>query len=570
MSSLLIALATLPSWIPGMPPATRPVAAPCQSEARAEPSFESRADAIARTRREIVARIERFGGPEAIRAELRGFREEVLRILKREADNGTHSFRQGGNLFGKAISQSAIKPEWKHAWDASRGELPAREVIVDFDRKLKAIGVDLIVVPVPTKIEAYAREFETAVPAGIPISLGRLEDMLYLLDHDVEVVDVLPAILSMMTDQDATPLYETSGHHVSGLGVRRLGELVAARIARYALAGRDPGRFSDVERNSVEPAGPSLPMRVWEVHLDGAPYDHVPRSPVIVIGDSNAFVYGRASWASHIARATGIPVTDISKNTGAPTAHARLAAQGLAMLRERRVVVWIMSASHMERWPWRKADIPGEVTIEGLVSTGLAEEAVALYAACGGDPARVNLRESDLNQLGNELMRGGRTREALQLFTINTELHPISANAFGVLGRVQAHLGEEARAVDSLKKALTLHPTPRTRDESLRLLAELGVDWQPPAPHVLTARAIAALVGEYALDGDRTGIVTESGGRVLFELVGGPLVTMRPFSDVHFTTHEGYELRFTPAAGDEPATVLIQGRGLRFTGRKKP
>ena len=384
------------------------------------------------------------------------------------------------------------------------------------------------------------------------------------------MIDVLPTVRSLMTDDDATPLFETNGHHLSGLGVRHAGELVARRLERYELEGRDRSRFSEVERMAGERITPAVPMRAWEVQLDGEPYRHVPRSPVIVIGDSHASTYQGASWSSHLARAAGIAVTDISKNTGAPTAHARLAAQGLAMLKERRVVVWIISASHMERWPWRTAEIRPEVTIEGLVSTGQANEAIRMYQAHGGDPSRLNIREADVHKLACALLDSGQTAEAIRLFTINTELFPSSANAFGVLGRVRAHLGDDAKAIESLKEALSLYPTPRVRDDASRLLAELGVDWEPPAAHVLSPEAVAALVSEYDLDGDHTGVVGVSNGRLVCELVGGPVVEMQPLSDVLFTSPAGYEISFTPAKGDEPTGLLIRGRGLRLAGRRKP
>ena len=145
----------------------------------AETNAESRAEAIARTRREILSRIERHGGRDAIRAALGPFREEVHRILQREADSGTHTFQQGKNRFGKAISESAIEPEWRHEWDASRGELPARDVIVDFDRKLRAIGVDLIVVPVPRQDRGLCPRVRGGDRRpGSRSGLSRLDEML--------------------------------------------------------------------------------------------------------------------------------------------------------------------------------------------------------------------------------------------------------------------------------------------------------------------------------------------------------------------------------------------------------
>ena len=264
----------------------------------------------------------------------------------------------GDKDFSKEVTTITLDPKWDSVWDASKGELPAREAIIDFDLQLKKIGVDLIVVPVPSKIEAYARLFEAETAPGLPISLGRLSEMLYLLDHDVEVIDPLPTILSLMTEDDETPLYEKTMHHPSGLAVRHLGELVAERLERYDFRGRDLTRFSEIEHLAQDRSIPVVPMRLWEVRMDGRPYEHVPDSPVIVVGDSNVYVHGRASWASHIARASGIPITDVSRSAGGHDAYARLASQGLAKLKKREVVVCILSATSMERRPWRAVKIP--------------------------------------------------------------------------------------------------------------------------------------------------------------------------------------------------------------------
>ena len=532
-------------------------------------SPETRAEAMARTRKEIEALIERYGGRNEIHYEMEAFRGEVEYHLEEQANNGVRTFHVGGNDFGKAISRSAVKPEWYYEWNEAKGEYPARDVIVDFDRKLKAIGVDLIVIPVPSKIEAYARLFETEMTPGVPICLPRLDEMLFLLDHDVEVIDVLPTVQSLMTDDDATPVYETTGHHISGLGVRHTGELVAQRLERYAFEGRDKARFSDVERMAGERITPSVPMRAWEVHLDGQPYEHVPTSPVIVIGDSNAFAYQRASWASHIARATGIPITDISTSSGAPTAHARLATQGLAMLKQRKAVVWVISATHMERRPWNLADIPADATFEGLLTAGLVDEAVELFRSFEGDRSRLNVREADVNDLGYEMLRSSKNQKALQLFEINTQLFPNSANAFDSLGEVCVQLGEDEKAIEYLKKALSLNPSANTRANSERLLAQLGVDWEAPTGHVLSAEAIEALVGEYALSQNNTGIVTASNGQLIFEFVGQPVMAMDPLSDVLFTTESGFEVKFTPASENRPVAVVLSGRGMRFEGTRK-
>ena len=550
-SALLIALAALAG-----PFTARPLHAEREGA-------EVRAAATARTRHEIEARIARFGGRDAIRAELEPLRAEVERILADQASEPAPTFQVGRKSFHKDITALALKPSWDSEWNPCKGEFPARDVIVDFDRQLERYGIDLIVVPVPSKIEAYAHLFDAETRPGLPIGLGRLEQMLYLLDHGVEVIDVLPAILSLMTEDDATPLYETDGHHVSGLGVRHLGALVADRLARHRFEERDHARFTDVERTAADR------MRVWEVHQDGRPYEHSPVSPVVVVGDSNALTFGRASWASHVARAAGLPVTDLSRRSGGPTAHARLAAQGTEMLRQRRVVVWILTATALEHRPWRRVTIPRDPQAEGLLTAKRAGEFLALLAACDDDLSRMNVREFDVDGLAKELARAGELEQARRLFEINTELFPGSANAFASLGPFYARIGETEKAIACLEKVLTLNPKPETRERSARLLARLGVEPALPATHELSLAALEALVGVYDLDGNNTGVVTRSNGRLVFEYAGRGAVEMRPLSDHRFATDVGFEIRFVPASDGGPPAVVLHGPRRSFEGRKR-
>lgn len=543
-----------------LPPSTE--APTAGDEARAT----ARAAAMAETRRGIEAMIASYGGEDEIRARLEDFRAEVTEAMNAQSGNGQRTFRVGNNDFGKSITASAIKAEWTNSYPASSGLVVAREAIIDFDRKLKALGIDLIVIPRPAKIEVYAREFESPLPDGIPISVPRLKEMLALLDADVEVVEVLPTLLDAMTTDDEIPLYETTGHHISGLGVRLVGEQVAEQLARYELAGRDPGRFSDAKRMAGERITPSVPMWAWEVLDRGEPYAHVPRSEVVVIGDSNAFAYRTASWASHIAHFTGVPVTDLSTSSGAPTAAVRLASQGLAMLKKRKVVVWIISCTHMERRGWPIAEINEEPSFEGILISGDVDAAVQLYHDYAGDKSELRLDEDNMNGLGYDLLGEGKVDQAIAVFQIVTDAFPHSANAFDSLGEAYVRAGTRDEAIECFKTALGLNPSDLTRDNSLRLLAQLGVEYEPPGAHELSRAAMEAIAGEYDIDDGKKAFVRIEEAGMTIEVVGQPKVELGPVSDTVFSTAVGFTIEFTLDSDGRAKQVAIAGRGMRYEG----
>ena len=533
-----------------------------------DPIHAARAAAIDRTRVEIRELIERYGGWDEIQFNLEPFREEIAVRLEEERFNQNRRFRVGGSDFQKGICAPAVEGEWFWEEDVADGAVPAPDAIIDFDRKLREIGVDLIVVPVPSKIEAYPHLFETEVPAGMPITVPRLDAMLYLLDAGVEVIDPLPTMLALMTEDDEIPVYERSGHHPSGISARDLGALVAERLERYALAGRDLARFTCEKRRAGERVNPGVPMWAWEVLEDGEPYDHVEDSEIVVIGDSNAFAFQRASWACHIARGAGVAVTDLSISSGGSTAHTRLAGQGKGMLQKRRVVVWIF-ASVALGGNWRLAEITDKPSFTGLVEALGVEEALARYHAPGARPEDFPVFEAELNNLGYQLLRDGKHAHAVEIFRINTVAFPLSANAFDSLGEAYARSGDKENAVASLKTALALNPSENTRQNSLAILAEMGVEFDPSEVAAPTIEALEAVVGEYELTEGNRAFVTVEEGTLVFEFVGQPKMKLEPISDVSFAGEAGVRVDFrTPASETSTRRLIVSGRGMRFEGNR--
>ena len=203
----------------------------------------------------------------------------------------------------------------------------------------------------------------------------------------------------------------------------------------------------------------------------------------------------------------------------------------------------------------------------------MVEEAIAAFHADGVDLRSLRIDESDVNEAAYELAREGKPEQAKELFRINTLVFPFSANAFDSLGEAYVNLEEKEKAVACLKKALSLNPTGNTRSNSMRLLSQLGVEYEPPKPYEITRKAMDALVGEYDLSnpdrGDNKGFVRIEDGELRFEFVGQPVMAMNPISDVLFTTEAGIHIQFTPATKKQPTQVVLVGRGLRFEGAKK-
>lgn len=82
--------------------------------------------------------------------------------------------------------------------------------------------------------------------------------------------------------------------------------------------------------------------------------------------------------------------------------------------------------------------------------------------------------EGELNAYGYQLLQEGAHKEAVDVFLLNTERHPKSANAWDSLGEGYATLGDNKNAVKCFKKSLGLNPAPNVKANSEKFLKQLG------------------------------------------------------------------------------------------------
>lgn len=82
--------------------------------------------------------------------------------------------------------------------------------------------------------------------------------------------------------------------------------------------------------------------------------------------------------------------------------------------------------------------------------------------------------ENEINAYGYQLLNDKEFDRAIEVFVINTQKHPKSANTFDSLGEAYAIKGDKKDAIASFKKSLALNPPDATRQNSEKYLAQLG------------------------------------------------------------------------------------------------
>lgn len=135
--------------------------------------------------------------------------------------------------------------------------------------------------------------------------------------------------------------------------------------------------------------------------------------------------------------------------------------------------------------------------------------------------------ETELNTLGYQLVGLKRTKDAIEIFKLNVEMFPTSANPYDSLG--EAYLADDQKelALVNYKKAAELDPKNANALLIVRRLEgkETKVD----------SSGFDAYVGEYQVNARLTLTITKEGDRLFGQLTGQEKLAMEPVSDTQFT-----------------------------------
>lgn len=82
--------------------------------------------------------------------------------------------------------------------------------------------------------------------------------------------------------------------------------------------------------------------------------------------------------------------------------------------------------------------------------------------------------EVELNAYGYQLLGQKDEDKAIEVFILNTQRHPASANCFDSLGEAYAIKGDKKNAITNFKKSLALNPPAATKANSEKYLKQLG------------------------------------------------------------------------------------------------
>jgi len=142
------------------------------------------------------------------------------------------------------------------------------------------------------------------------------------------------------------------------------------------------------------------------------------------------------------------------------------------------------------------------------------------------ESATYNFAEAELNQLGYQLLRTGKPREAIEIFKLNVEAYPQGFNAYDSLGEAYMAVNERELAKQNYKKSLELNPNNTNAVAVLKTLDTPTVTIDP--------KIFDAYVGEYEVGPGFVMRIFREGDKFMTQATGQPPFEIFPESETVF------------------------------------
>jgi len=175
-------------------------------------------------------------------------------------------------------------------------------------------------------------------------------------------------------------------------------------------------------------------------------------------------------------------------------------------------------------------DAPKKSLAETLTKTAREKDAaaaVAEYRKLKTENAAVyDFSETELNMVGYQLLGMKRAKDAIEIFKLNVEMFPKSANPYDSLGEAYLADNQKELAIANYKKAVELDPKNTNAAQIVRRLEgkEIKVD----------SSVYDAYVGEYEIDPNFIMAVTREADKLLVQATGQGKLELEPVTTSQF------------------------------------
>jgi tetratricopeptide (TPR) repeat protein len=209
---------------------------------------------------------------------------------------------------------------------------------------------------------------------------------------------------------------------------------------------------------------------------------------------------------------------------------------------------------------------PPKISIVSVLDTTIAEKGIeagiAQYRELKAKQAATyDLTEPELNRLGYQLLRTGKTREAIEIFKLNVEAYPQGFNTYDSLAEAYMSINERELAVQNYKKSLELNPNNTNAAEVLKRLDKPAV--------VVEAKVFDTYAGEYEVGPGFVLRVFREGDKFMTQATGQGVFEIFPESETVFYPRAFVaKLTFVKDADGKVTGIKIDQNGRVTLGKR--
>ncbi len=242
-----------------------------------------------------------------------------------------------------------------------------------YARELEELGIQLLVVPIPLRIQIYPEHLE-----GVPEQLeftgygaGMAPTLLSVAEDGIEVLDLLPAFSAARYgefNEADERLYFDYDLHWTPRGVGLAADEIAGRIKRTQwftqgperqgdnfLVKREQGNWSILNNKKLDLLEARRPVKVWFERVlteEGeSAHEKDAQSQILLIGDSFSGIFNGkgADMASLLYARLGHRIDTITLPGGGSSIWKSLSRRGKDGMKDKRVVIWLCSVRDFNR-----------------------------------------------------------------------------------------------------------------------------------------------------------------------------------------------------------------------------
>lgn len=302
------------------------------------------------------------GGLVDWRSKLEVFRADVLSVLMDPGSKYPGFYLSSNNLLFSGRSRFVIEDDISHG--DFGGYSAAVDSIIETQRKLKDRGIDLLLVPVPTRVELNPEEFNPEYQ-NVFVMPARFQFLEVLNSEGVETIDVLPDLLEQKA-KNQEPLSLAYDPHWSQFAVRETAKMISKRLMEYGFykdlektkfkidesMERPPvALISELRRKGYDVNIQVLDQQIHRVrdYFDKNESIFDPVSPYLFIGDSYLGVYGESGGlCAQVGAQMQLALDQFVRNGGGPIVpkSLKVLSEG-GGLKNKRVIIWVFVSRYL-------------------------------------------------------------------------------------------------------------------------------------------------------------------------------------------------------------------------------